>query len=155
MLFAKTEGVMYEDEAKKMYKRRRREEKKLEWKGKSFHGQYVRTIEGKTDEDTWRWLRNRYLKAETEGMILAAQEQTLRTRAIQAGIDKREVSPLCRMCGKAPETAMYIVSAYSKIAQTWFPERHDRVAARVHWELSRKYGIECAEKWYEHTATYV
>ena len=86
-------------------------------------------------------------------MILAAQEQSLRTRAIQSAIDGRDVSPLCRMCATAPETAMHIVSACPKIAQTWMKERHDRVAAHVHWELCRKYGIECSEKWYEHTPT--
>ena len=151
--FAKTEGVLKEDETKEAYKSRVKGKKESEWKEKALHGQYVRDIEGKTDGDTWRWLRNGFLKPETEGMILAAQEQSLRTRAIQSAIDGRDVSPLCRMCATAPETAMHIVSACPKIAQTWMKERHDRVAAHVHWELCRKYGIECSEKWYEHTPT--
>ena len=28
--------------------------------------------------------------------------------------------------------------------------RHDRMGLRIHWELCRKYGIQCAGKWYEH-----
>ena len=27
---------------------------------------------------------------------------------------------------------------------------HDKVALRVHWEICRKYGIECTDKWYDH-----
>ena len=29
-------------------------------------------------QDSWRWLRNGFLKKETEGLILAAQEQALK-----------------------------------------------------------------------------
>ena len=155
LVFARNEEVLKEDESKIAYKNRVREENHNKWKTKPLHGQYMRDIEGKTDEDSWRWLRNGYLKPETEGMILAAQEQSLRTRAIQAKIDKKAISPMCRMCGQAEETNMHIVSACSKIAQTWMKERHDKLATHVHWELCKKYGIECSEKWYEHTATYV
>ena len=155
LVFARNEEVLKEDESKIAYKNRVREENHNKWKTKPLHGQYMRDIEGKTDEDSWRWLRNGYLKPETEGMILAAQEQSLHTRAIQAKIDKKAISPMCRMCGQAEETNMHIVSACSKIAQTWMKERHDKLATHVHWELCKKYGIECSEKWYEHTATYV
>ena len=29
-------------------------------------------------------------------------------------------------------------------------KRHDRVGTRVHWELLRKYGMECEPRWYQH-----
>ncbi|XP_037776983.1 uncharacterized protein LOC119573955 [Penaeus monodon] len=37
-----------------------------------------------------------------------------------------------------------------KLAQGEYRKRHDKVALRVHWEICRKYGIECTDKWYDH-----
>ena len=34
------------------------------------------------DKNSWLWLRKGYLKKETEGLLLAAQDQALRTRWI-------------------------------------------------------------------------
>ena len=28
--------------------------------------------------------------------------------------------------------------------------RHDRMGSRVHWELCKKYGVKCSDRWYEH-----
>ena len=28
--------------------------------------------------------------------------------------------------------------------------RNDKMGSRVHWELCRKYGVECSARWYEH-----
>ena len=43
----------------------------------------------KTDSEiTWNWMKNGYLKKETEGFIMAAQDQAVRTNAIKARIDK-------------------------------------------------------------------
>ena len=59
------------------------------WQSKALHGQYLRDIEGKVNiEKTWSLLRNGDLKKETEGFLLAAQDQALRTNAIKAKIDK-------------------------------------------------------------------
>ena len=49
----------------------------------------------------------------------------------------------------ATETVRNIVSACKKLAQRKYRQRHDRVALRVHWEMCRKYGIECNDKWYD------
>ena len=38
-------------------------------------------------DDSRRWFRNGYLKKKTEGLILAAQEQGLRTNSIKHSID--------------------------------------------------------------------
>ena len=48
-------------------------EKEEEWRKKALHGQFVTRIEA--SEDTWGWLKTGELKKETEGMILAAQDQ--------------------------------------------------------------------------------
>ena len=83
-------------------------------------------------------------------MMFAAQEQALRTNAIKANIDKQPVSPLCRLCMKTPETVMHLASGCTKLAQKQYRKRHDNVAKRVHWELCKKYKMECSEKWYRH-----
>ena len=90
------------------------------------------------------------MKKETEGLILAAQEQTLRTNSIKHSIDKTSETPLCRLCGDCSETVRHIVSGCKKLAQREYRKRHDKVALRVHWEICRKYGIECTDKWYDH-----
>ena len=38
---------------------------------------------------------------------------------------------------------MHIVSGCRKLAQEEYGKRHDAVALQVHWELYRKYGLEC------------
>lgn len=43
------------------------------------------------------------LKKETEDLIMAGQDQALRTNVIKASIEHKRVSTLCRMCGKCQE----------------------------------------------------
>ena len=42
------------------------------WKEKALHGAFVQEISDEAGEESWRWLRNGFLKNETEGLILAA-----------------------------------------------------------------------------------
>ena len=42
------------------------------------------------------------------------------------------------------------MSSCSKIAQTDYKERHDKVASMLHWNLCRKYNLQTADKWWEH-----
>ena len=46
-------------------------------------------------------------KKETEGLITAAQDQSLRTNVMKARIEMANISPMCRMCNKAEETISY------------------------------------------------
>ena len=102
-------------------------------------------------EKTWSWLRNGDLKKETEGFLLAAQDQALRTKAIKDKIDKTTmIYSKCRLCKKKEVTADYLVSAYNKIAQTDYKERHNKVASMLYWNLCKKYNIPAADKWWEH-----
>ena len=146
------EKVIVEEENLQDYKKRRKEEKVKNWKEKALHGEFVQQISGVAGEESWRWLRNGFLKKETEGLILAAQDQALRTNAIKCNIDKTSETPLCRLCGESAETVRHIVSGCKKLAQREYRKRHDKVALRVHWEICRKYGIECTDKWYDHQA---
>ena len=145
------EKVLDEEENLQDYKKRRQEEKIRDWKEKALHGEFVRqTADVVAGEDSRRWLRNGFLKKETEGLILAAQEQALRTNSIKHSIDKTSETSLCRLCRDCSETVRHIVSEYKKLAQREYRKRHDKVALWVHWEICRKYGRECTDKWYDH-----
>ena len=50
-------------------------------------------------------------------MIMAAQDQALRTKGIKRVIDNQNVSAKCRMCGEGDETVSHIVSECTKLAQ--------------------------------------
>ena len=76
------EKVIDEKENLQDYQKRRQEEKIRNWKEKPLHGEFVQQTADLAGEDSWRWLRNGFLKKETEGLILAAQEQALRTNSI-------------------------------------------------------------------------
>ena len=49
-------------------------------------------------EKKWLWLRDRSIKRETESLIMAMQEQGIKTNAIKAKIDK------IRLFGKVDDT---------------------------------------------------
>ena len=130
------------------------EKRKTAWTGKVMHGQYVRNLQeaGADIGETWSWLHQQDLKKETEGLILAAQDQALRFNYIKHRIDKTAASPLCRLCHNRNETTDHVLSCCSKLSQTEYKRRHDNVAAAVHWCMCRKYLIPCEDRWYEHRA---
>ena len=86
-------------------------------------------IESRDKGKACAWLQRGDLKKETESTIFAAQEQAIRTNAIKHSIDKRDVSPRCRMCGKWLETIAHISSECQQLAgrecKVW---RHNKIA---------------------------
>ena len=97
----------------------------------------------------WAWLQNEDLKKETESLIVAAQNQSIRTNLVKAKIDKSQGDSLCRVCRKVDESIDHIVSGCSKLAQE-YKRRHDNLGKIVHWKLARKCNFEAGDKWYEH-----
>ena len=75
-------------------------------KRKNLHSVFFKKTEFR-DEQTWNWLRKGDLKKATEGTIMSAQEQAIRTRSIRHCIDKENISPLCRLCGERDETVAH------------------------------------------------
>ena len=134
----------------KEFKKRTRLERKTKWKEKTLHGQFLRQTEELADKDQWSWLTDGTLKRETESLIMAAQEQALRTNLVKAKIDKSQEDSKCRMCGKADESISHLLSECSKLSQKEYKRRHDWMGKKIHWEVCRKYGLEAKAKWYEH-----
>ena len=66
-------------------------------------------------------------------MIMAAQDQALRTNSIKRVIDKQNVSAKCRICGEVDYTISHIVQECKKLAQKQYRcWRHDNVAQVIH-----------------------
>lgn len=121
------------------------------WKEKALHGQYPRKVE-ENETKSWNWLKSGSLKKETEGLILAAQDQSLPTRNYKVTIMKEQGSKMCRMCGVRDETVMHILSECEKLAQGDYKKRHDRVASIIHWNLCSNHGFKRADNWFDHHA---
>ena len=95
--------AIVEEENLQGYQRRRKEEKVRYWKEKALHGEFVRQTADVAGEESWRWLRMFLLKnGKNGGLILAAQEQALRTNFVKHSIDTE--TPLYRLCGDSTET---------------------------------------------------
>ena len=69
-------------------------------------------------------------------MIMAAQDQALRTK--------------CKKCNQKDETISHIASECPALTQNQYKKRNDTVATAVHWNLCKKYQIPGSNKWYEH-----
>ena len=100
------------------------------------------------DSESWAWLRKGYLKKETEGLIVAAQDQALRTNWIKKNIDKQNISEKCRMCGQRDESVSHIVAECSKMAQSDYKARHDNVGRIVHLQLCLNQKLTEEKKWF-------
>ena len=83
--------------------------------------------------------KKKSLKRTTEGLIMAAQEQAIRTNHTKAKIDKTQENSKCRMCGKAEERVNHVLSECSKLAQKEYKRRHDWFGTKIQWEIYGKY----------------
>ena len=81
------------------------------------------------------WLQNGDLKRETESLIVAAQNQSIRTTLVKAKIDRRQGDSLCRMCRKVDESIDHIVNGCCRLAQKEYKRSHDNLGKILHWSL--------------------
>ena len=66
-------------EAANIRKKNAKKEKRLQyWEEKVLHGQYLRQTKKVRGEQCWVWLQNGDLKRETESLVVAAQNQSIR-----------------------------------------------------------------------------
>ena len=100
---------------------------------------------------THQWLKSSGLKGETEGFIIAAQDQSLPTKNYQTNISKVTKDDKCRLCKNNKETIDHLVSGCSAIAATQYTERHDKVGRYLHWKICKESNISVNDKWYTHT----
>ena len=119
------------------------EEEQTTWRDKPLHGMYHRQIEEVADiEKTYQWLEKAGLRDSTEALIMAAQEQALGTRAIEAKIYKSRSDPRCRLCKDAPATVQHIIVGCKMLASSAYMERHNQVDGIVYRNICTQYGIK-------------
>ena len=116
---------------------------------KPLHGKFVtRSKNADFDElATHQWLRSSELKKETEGFILAAQDQSLLMH--QANVIHSGADPKRRFCNEKLETIDHLVSVCSILSQmsTKSPRQNWSVSSL---EICSHYSISTPSYWYEH-----
>ena len=124
--------------------------RKQKWEGKQLYGRFKRLINNISHQKSWTWLRKGNFKREKESLLIAAQDNAIRTNHIKARIDKTQQNSKCRLCGDRDETINHIISECSKSAQKEYKARYDWVGKVVHWEMCRKFQFVHTNKWYMH-----
>ena len=113
-----------EDEVNTTYARRTKvkakhqgsQHPKPKWGSIALHGKYPQRVKkADVDQDKTysdRWVKVAGLKAETEGFIIADQDQSLQTRWHQHNILKKpEVDPKCRLCVSTRSLTIWSLAA--------------------------------------------
>ena len=131
------------------YRKRMEEEREERLAAKRMHGKILGEMKEVGTERNWQWVKSGFMSKSVEGFMFAAQEQALRTRWLRANIEKEKINESCRICGKQMETIVHLVASCEVLAKGGYKRRHDKVGLRVYWEMCRKSGIKCTEKWYE------
>ena len=77
-------------------------------------------------------IRKRSLKRETESLLIAAQNNAIRTNYIKEKIGKtqkkkKKKNSKCRLCSDKDETINHMISECSKLAQKEYKTRYDWV----------------------------
>ena len=137
-------------EAASALKKPKKEKRLQDWEEKALHGQYLRQTKEVRSEQSWVWLQNEDLKRETERLIVAAQNQSMRKNLVKAKIDETQKDTLGRLCKKADESIDHVVSGCSKLAQKEYKRRYYNLGKTVHWKLARKCNFEAGDKWHKH-----
>ena len=122
--------------------------RKQKWKEKELYGHFKWLTSDISYEKTWMWLRKRNLKRETEFLLIAAQNNAIRTNHIKTRIDKKQQNSRCGLCGERDEMINHLISESSKWAQKEYKTWHDWVGKVIHWELCKKLKFDHMNKWY-------
>ena len=77
---------MIKRESGEEFKKRKLEERKRKWRRKPLYGQRIRQLESIGSEKSWLLWKDGKMKKETEGLLVAAQDQALRTNVIKKQI---------------------------------------------------------------------
>ena len=124
--------------------------RKPKWEEKQLYVRFKRLINNISHQKIWTWLRKGNLKRETESILIAAQDNAIRTTHIKARIDQTQQNSKYRLCGDRDETINHIISECSKLEQREYKARHDWVSKVIHWEMCRKFQFDHTNKWSMH-----
>ena len=105
---------------------------------KTIHCQFFNQCqkEGWDKPGSHLWLRTGKLTSVSEGVIFAAQDGVIFTKAYQARVLKRQIEQDCRVSGKHSETLGHVLSACEKSQWMPYKARHDRILYQLVLMLS-------------------
>ena len=103
-------------------------------------------------EKTWMRQRKGNFKRKTGSLLIAAQNNSIRTNHIKERIDDTQQNSRSRLCGDRDETINHIIST---LAQKEYKTRHDRVGKIIHRELCKKLKFDHTNKWYMYNSVSV
>ena len=87
--------------------------RKQKWEVKQLYGHFKRLINNISLDKTWTWLRKGNFKRKTESLLIAAQNNVIRTNHIEARIDKTQQNSKCRLFDDRDETINHIIGECS------------------------------------------
>ena len=88
--------------------------------------QQASSTEGVDTKETFAWLSDRRLRAETERLVIAAQDGVILTNRYKPTILGMDVIPTCRVCREKAETIGHVMSSCKPHAWSLYKERHDK-----------------------------
>ena len=116
-----------------------------DWKEKALDDQYLRQTKEVRNEQACVWLQNGDLKRETESLIVAAQNQSIRTSLVKAKIDENQKETPCKADGSTDHVAF----GCSKLPEKDYERIYDNLGEIVHWKLARKCSFNAGDDCYE------
>jgi hypothetical protein len=112
---------------------------------KSLHGRHQKVLASKhvDKEASNAWLAKAGLFPETEGFMIAIQDEVIATKNYKKHIikDRNVLNDKCRLCQNATENIQHITSSCIKLAGSDYTKRHNQVAKIVHQKLAKKVGL--------------
>lgn len=120
------------------------EELKQSWKSKSLHGRFYASLQQEEVDKTktHTYLMQGYLYPQTEGTLMAIQDQVIPTRTYVKHIMQQQIeSTKCRLCNNAEETIQHLSSGCSQIAGTKYLARHNEMGKVVHQLICLQEGL--------------
>lgn len=111
-----------------------------QWRSKELHGRFATALRSDNIDmkRSTEWLRTAGLFGETEGFVLAIQDQVVATNNYRRHIMKENICDKCRLCKKTTESIQHICNGCSELAQTEYLQRHNNVAKIIHQALARE-----------------
>ena len=128
--------------------------RKQKWEEKQLYGRFKRLMNSISHDKTWTWLRKGNLKKETESLLMAAQNNAIRTNHIKARIDETQQNSKCRLCGDRDETINHIISECGKLAQKEYKTRPDWVGKVIHWVMCMEFKFDYQQMVYAQPSTF-
>lgn len=129
------------------------------WAAMPLQGRFIKQRLQETEdhdlETSFRWLTKGHLKAPTEALLTAAQDQIITTMLIKKKIYGLDVDAQCRLCRNHVETLGHLITSCSALASRDYYQRHLKICLLLHHHIAKRYGFTVCKAWWRHEPTQV